>query len=653
MTAKKKKIENPKIISGLLREAMFCSHRFDIAGVTGAEIFKVNESKNKRQNSLVSFELTPECKTSELKELIAKSEIPVKLFYSGFLAEFNSSVDSFLENRIILTVPKLVEIINNRQNKRIPVPHLSDKPCPILLSSTGDHFEAIFSLVDKSPDGYGGILEAPEEISISCGARVLGFSENYTGTIDFSGTIVYLEKRHKKNGLQSYKVGIQKNEKPQYNTNDFQLVDRRSENRTKSQLSISVTSILRPEKKIQLDVEDVSISGFKSSLVDILDISLITTGATLKLENTELLFEVVLISNENIHCQVIYGNSLDRSYWFKKISNFLHKSISSDSALGEELLSIFCESGAFRENYINNNKPYRKEFEKGLYARDEDSGYLHRWINRTQDGELKGHVSAIRLGDNCWLIGDLAGGMKKGLKVDHDLVRKFTSCFREFSLAHSPCLLQFALWKKGHPLWKQFEKKLKTENNKNVISLLNSGLSRINKLESFPDISSVDWEPILPTDYKKIKKIEKKLSDLGLYDFASVFDFSYNRFGSPNLTSVILKAKEIFRRQYILINHQELTFFVIFSKYPLGKNSNRIIDAAWVLQINNSILNENTWNEVLKKIRSVASYNAYNIESVRRVYNYSQTQNISEIEIPYTIVVGLPKIWDSLNKDAE
>ena len=305
---------------------------------------------------------------------------------------------------------------------------------------------------------------------------------------------------------------------------------------------------------------NASVSGFLVSIEDKELQEIAISSRFIERKNSSLKAKLINFEGNLFRFQWSDGNQEDRLSWLKEVSANCSENISSTGTNEDEILSLFCQSGALSESYIKSQKGMSKDFLSALELSSEEEPWLYRLTDTNSDSDRKAFASAFQSGDNCWSIIDIVSDRyNEDAKMSKSFFPRFISSFKDFASSLSPCPLVLISWVEDHGYYRSFEKHILDKDFKHYMQSCNMHYTR----NSSPDLcTQTDLNLCTRVDPADFKKIEETLQQIpkGLHSFTSAFDFTINRFGSSKLRAMFDGAELPFKRQYWLIKEGDSNF---------------------------------------------------------------------------------------------
>lgn len=588
-----KTISDSRVIAGFFREALFHSRilffeneRFSAEAL----LTDFQESSTRAKSDDRYLILT--ARASNAASVEHAGVLTFRCAFPNFVATWTGSLVLLSNSQYKTPLPNEITILNSRSASRISLTGLQAVRLQVSIQTGGLHTSGSLTIDNFSYAGIGGILTASSGMPITHETLIRGVFRSENGSLRVAGRVMQadlLVQSAEETGENTYRVGLRQSFEDSNSTAaDAQkpLTDRRKFQRVPTALPLSLTSPLNPEHKIELQVKDASVSGFAAALANPLDSILLPLGCAARVAGTSLIAEVVAIDGPELRFQIIYGDSSDRLDWLKKLSRFLNGSVSRTSPTGEDIIELFCESGAAASGYLKAQAWLANDLKAGFASDTNDGTWIHKWIERTNSGEIRGHISAIRIADSSWFIGDIAGMMASDRRISKEFLPGFITSFRDHCLSAVPCPRVLVSWNNGHPYWADFEKHIGKQAPAFILGQARTIYRRLSRSSVF-DSGKSTWSTrtVSADDYSEINRIQSQLSGTDAAAFLRLFDFSIESFASPSLQGATSKGGHQFRREYIIFGCDEGEYLLILQNYPLGASPLRTEDTPWLIPI--------------------------------------------------------------------
>ena len=630
------KIEHPTVISGIFKEALFFklnavftydSMEFDLP------IFEVNDldPRAKQTKRYLKFK-----KYVTHQEASSPIEIPtnVKLFatihFAHLVATWVGSLSLTEDGTFEMELPQSLEVNTRRQSLRLKSKKEKIFEGTLLIRSGDLHSEGFFKVKDFSKSGFGGTLYAPQEIPIYIGTSLAGAIVTSAGKVQLFGTVVQCavtSEGQTVDGLLAYQVGaenIQKNKLKETEKN--QPLEKRKFLRSNLSLPLTILSPINPNHEVRILLREASIAGFSAEIINSSDAHLLMPGLSAHVKNSSIVVEVNSIDASCVRFQIVNGSSEDRLSWLKELTIFQNPNTTGSTAISAELVNLFCESGALSSAFIKNQPKYSTVLESDLSSESNYQMLIHRWIERSKKGEIQGHSSAVRLGNNLWFLGDIAGSPLHELKITPSFLPNFFRSFREFAISQAPCPKFLLSWNLGHPYWEMFSEYVHGDGKKYVQASVVADYHRYEDSNIVAHDESLAPKFILirADGYSDINSICEQLENNDTRLFAQSLDFNVDQFGSPAIHAIADKMKASFWREYSVLSYSGAKWLVVFSSFPTGISVNRTTDVAWAFPCVGNDISILQSPKALAAVRHYGFTRGFNIPGLLEVVNNAQ-----------------------------
>jgi hypothetical protein len=589
-------LESQQVIAGLFKEALFLGRTIIIESgeiVSELAIVGISESSNRGDHAdravLIKpisvwregTRLEPEGQSATLSKLPPK--LNFKCYFPDFIAWWDSELEFSAIDTFKFKLPESISVSNKRTISRVPLDGLPTDRTPILVQMNGLHCEGLFEVENTSLQGIGGVITVPEEYLFGPGATLVGSAKLGKGSISIDGSIVHATLvPPASHGGRSFRIGLRRTEERASVVN----ADRRQFKRVTSEDTISVRSPFNESYLIKLRLLDASVSGFSCTLSNPSDIALVPLGCVLRTETYDLFVEAIHFQQDILRFRIVSGESKGRVSWLSLLSSLQNANTTGASPVGRDLVDLFCESGALAPGFLSAQSVFSKRVLTGLSEQPAEDPWTHRWIEHTENGEIRGHISAIRFGNSAWLMADLAGSYSTEKRVTRDFVPKFFTSFSEFALTCTPCPRILLSWATGHPYWGEYQEYLDSKQGSELLCSIETVYTRFsNRILGHTGSADFVIEQVHPTDFQLIRSIESTVSGTGLHELLRTFDFSIESFASFDLRKSIAKSGHSFSRKYFHLRSGDRRYLIIGSHYPDGTSPNRTPDVLWMIPL--------------------------------------------------------------------
>lgn len=624
--SKVKQITDNLLLAGMFREAFFQGRSLAIReGDVWLELqlLEIDEG-SAREKKADRFLILESPKGIEID---IKAEHYFQCAFSQFVAEWKAEIHSSA-GKIRTAIPHLVEIRNHRHNGRLKT--LNTKiTVPVYLQTGSLHGVEFLEVQDVSKTGIGGVIVAQSGIPITPESHITGEWHGVGGIIRINGKITQarLLEQSNKEGPIRYHIGIALEAAaplPPSISATGELQSKRKFSRQKSNHRISISSPLNPKYFIALELKDVSPAGFSANLVDPGDKHLLVLGAALKLKDSSLLAELVAMDEDLLRFQLVDGSSEDRIRWMSEAVSPANANIHRSAAQGSELIDLFCEAGAVSSQYIKNQAKLFSSLSQDLSADGLQDTWIHRWVEKSAGGAVKGHICSVRVADSCWHLGDLAGSIKEDLKISKSFIPGFFNAFREFCLSSIPCQKILLGWNNGHPYWKKFQAFFENEGKDLILGRFQTRYHRLtSKAQDKASIDYWEYNKIFASDWIGIEGVVARASSSDHVAAMHAFDFSKENFSSPNLAASIRASDGTFRREYGVLKSKKSgnEYLLVLQKFPLRASVNQTLNVPWVFPLgeNRSPAAIDDFTQAMEKVRKIGITRGYYFPGILEV----------------------------------
>ena len=605
-------IDDPALIIGFLKEALFFSRDLRIQTDTGfynLEIDSIDENPGSNKILLRS--------PSKIN-LPLEQETDFHCPFPHLTAAWKASINAHGPDLYASDLPTSIKISNSRDSLRLsPVTDRAIETT--VLITTGDyHCEGHLVVEQISVNGVGGKLSVPIQMPIQIDSSVIGKVELETGSVAVNANIVHASLIESAGKFETtYRIGIVQSRKTNLQVNDS-TINRRQSLRHAAKFALAVRSPLHPLVTFSLEVINASATGFAATPPESSARPLVPLGAGVKIEGTSLVAEVLGVDPEFIRFQFISGSRSDRLAWIKRLSGFESPSTSIGTAIGFDLVSLFCQSGALSIKYIQNQRGRLPDISKQLSLESGKEGWVHRWLERTPDGAVRGHIGAVMMGDNLWHLGEIAGSPVKNSRVSPTFMPRFFRYMREYALSCTPCPKLVIAWNQKHRYWSEFQHYLDGPGKDSVRSGFNANYFRTDpkQINLTGAISRISVTEITSEDYNAIEKIIESCPHQTWSEFLMSLGFSVDGFGSPGLQKLFSFSGSAFRRKYFALQSDSCEVLAIVSTFPANSSFNRTFDVAWIFPISKQAISESQRNGIIEKLLSFSATNGFSIPGV-------------------------------------
>lgn len=584
---KSKTLTDQRVIAGLFREALFQSRKIRVkTSSLDAEALITDLIEANTRDKEIERKVGITFRTSQSMTEIPDAELTVA--FPKFLLKLKQSLTKWPDGQYGFSIPSEVGLENNRSETRNQQFSLRGDSSPAYIRSQGLHIEGRFEIEDYSSSGYGGILKLSPLFPLQTGSTIKCEIHNKSGSLKVDGKIVrweIVEEPESVNQDRSYRIGIESVKSLSSNSKSEptpEIPERRRHKRLQTELTITLTSPINPSYPIDLKTENSSIVGFAGRIKDASLRTLLPAGISVQLFDKTLRAELVSTFDDLFRFEIIEGTNDDRLWWLKKLTLDTHDSVSVGSTEGEEIMRLFCEAGAVATPYLQIQKRFADHYESDFTGSTLDEPWIHKWIERTPDGEIKGHISAVKFGDNSWFIGDIAGSTVTERKISSNFIPSFFSNFLDVTNQMSPSPRLMITWSENHPYWAEYQKNLLEKYNSSNNQMITRICSYVRKQNFNPSPNnSLDLVKVRASDHSLIEDLRCTFSKKyrGLLD---AFDFNPNTFASPNTRAAITNVAKNWRREYFYFK-ASLPAILVTTQFEKEISPNSNHKACWLV----------------------------------------------------------------------
>ncbi len=601
----KRLLEDPRIILGFFREALFQSRRVEVARASAPNsptvdclITDIQDGDQREPGPDTRLVLTP---CTEEPETTGNT-FQFQCRFPQFVALWEGALSRRSDGQFEGAIPRSLLLLNSRRHERLRP--LSDPSfATVTVQGGGMHALGKFQLEDVSRNGVGGILQCPKDLPLMRESRIHGRLSLSSGSLSIQGSILQVQligpTLSTPPDLQ-YRVGILidsvesgRVDPPQVEgAGVAKAPERRSGARIATDFELNLVSPLRPGHLISFSVTEAGVSGFRGTLCEAVDAKLLPIGCGVSVGEGTLQALLVAIEGRELRFQITGGVPEGRLAWLKRLTPYLHSQVSGKAAFGTEIMDLFCESGALAVGYLKNTRSDAEAFESALGGGAlADEPWIHRWIERTESGEIRGHISAVRVADNLWHLGDIAGMIEENRKVSRRFIPAFFSSFLEFCLQTRPCPRILIGWKIGHPYWRSFENFIAQQHGAVKPVVVETQYFRLpyskvreatpSRKQQYREIRAFDFDSIL-----ELQQEFERLTDASeLRQVLQALDFDIDRFGSPSLSRILQPAGRSLDRRYFVLEKKGARALVILHSFPKGSSPQDTLNVPWLIPL--------------------------------------------------------------------
>jgi hypothetical protein len=335
--------------------------------------------------------------------------------------------------------------------------------------------------------------------------------------------------------------------------------------------------------------------------------------------DSTLCAQLVSFDGSEFRFQWVEGENKDRLKWIKEISKHYGPGIDPVNLKQDDVLSLFCQSGALSDHYIKEQRALSKSTLKSIARSGHDESWMFRWTNRNDEGKARGYIGAMKSGDNSWSIVDIVSD-RHDEKVDPDFLPQFFVAFMEFSLHLTPCPRHFLAWVQGHKFFEGFKTYLGEQGKSQLLASCRMHYTRLSKQIQPASKNLFEEERLTASEFGRMASIRSALAEAGLLEFAEVMDFTINNFGSPMLMAEYRRGQYPFNREFwTLSSGEELKYLCILTLVPEGQNPGRWVDSIYLYDLGKEPLSHEHWKALKAQVIKLASRQGFSTHAIRRL----------------------------------
>lgn len=607
----KNQVTHKNIIKGILKEALFLDLEGEIEIGKSTLHGRIVELSDNEDEAMMLYLDLDETLPNDLP-----ANVKISIFFKNFMARFDANIAFWRTPFVMIKFPTSVTLSNDRTEARY---HLSEDVSTwtrVAIDNGECHAIAQFRPTNLSQNGLGGELVFPQNFELHPNTKISGdhwFNGQWVKLQGLVRSLRQLTSLH--DGTNFCIIGIE-NARPY--SKDKPIEHRARAERSNSKLEVEFSFIAQASKTFRLQIVNVSVSGF---LVEINDVDVQNIALTSKRANrsrSTMQAQLVSFDGNQFRFQWIAGEESDRLKWLKEISTFIGPNIDPQGLRKDDILSLFCQSGALSDSYIKDQKALSKELLRSLEKASLQEPWIFRWTNRGDSGKAKGYVSAIKSGDNTWSIIDIVSD-RYGEKLSKGFLDNFFIALADFSLTLTPCPLHFIGWVHGHPFFAKFQDFLASDGKQSVLAKCEMLYTRLKK-EVIPGTSTqFKTHKIEASDYQNIERLQAQLLRFRLKGFTDTMDFTANTFGSPALKGMLQSHQHPFKREFWEFKNDQAHFFCVFTLIPEGQNPGRWVDSIFVFDLNDKLVSESMWASFKNELIVLAASLGYSTHAIRRM----------------------------------
>jgi hypothetical protein len=495
---------------------------------------------------------------------------------------------------IYFTFPERLQIKNLRKEDRTAVVPEVSQPVSVILRTQSIHAEGSFELLDTSSHGWGGTLKVPHGFPIEVGTGILGHLgvSQKIGEIRGKITAVYLSDSLNKNDrLDVYRIGVEsivlidQNGGPSKESRN----ERRQQSRYPTQMQLTLESLLHPEQTLYLEVNNISVNGFSGSRLAGSVTSGVPLGSVFRLENQKSTVQLIAISKDRLHFKFLKRTQVEGLDWIKKMTPLINPFARSKTQDTKELYRIFLQAGAVSHQYLKRHQIHHNILVSSEHHLKNESAYLHRWFIGSGSTQADGYISAMRVGNSSWVMGDIAKTQDSALSMKHSIQQFFMS-FSEYAQSEPSIGTMMIFWVKQHPLWMDWYQRLMSRYSDLIVADVRMFYYRVPALAFDQKTSPLfEMSEIKKNDYSIRSHILNQVGDGIKKVLCESFDFTDSGTGS----FVYSESVASFERRYFYLQSSAATYLAIVNRIEMGVSINRFMESLFLFPLKGSQLHSN------------------------------------------------------------
>ncbi len=632
-------IEQQKI-TALLRSAVFLDVTLQETSTKSLhKIIELKETGEGRKIFVTAIKISSskKDKTHE-KKINNNDEINISFSISDTVVKFKSSIISKNNNYIFIAPPKNIFLYASRESHR--------KKINVSASGWGsiDTGNAVYrarvTLKDYSSKGLGLLISTQLKISNLNNSYISALvSSHQISLIIDSKKIVRSNSifKNKEKNWFTYEIGC-KLEK-ELTKNGLKNKHFRKSRRLEIGEYIRIASALNSERTYKVKIEDISINGLLCKVLYDEEINAFPAGSKVFLQELNIEGRIINTDAVNIRIELDLASSPNIKNWFLKFTEAFHPSIDTSIDQFEQAAISFASSGGTPQSFLRDASQINKFLNDEISSLKRDPNWIQTWIEKSTSGEVIGHMSCVRYGDNLWHVCDLYGSHLK--QIHKNFSKKFLETFISYTLSLSPFPKTFGIWKSDHPYWAKMTRAIENESSSLIYESFFCYKIALLKEKKFNYSDSVKIKEITARDAGVIQEIKNSLEKWQTKYFSTLMGFDQDSFASPRLKSAIKNSDYDFRRIFITIEADGNKFLGILSQYPPGTSVQHHQETIWLLPYKGKAITKKTLKKVISTSVAFALKNGFSIAYCKVATN----SLIKHLPKPMKAVISDPRMW--------
>jgi hypothetical protein len=606
----KKDVRHKPIIKGILKEALFLD--LEIQVTAGGQVFhgRIVELGDKESEALLLHLDMEDALPNEVT-----GDVRFSIFFKNFKTNATAGVGFYRPPFLMLGQPDVMLISNERQEVRIYLEDESSSWTRVYLENDEGSVLAQFRPTNLSRNGIGGELVFPSGYVLTPGTRVKGSHWYNQQWIQITGAVRTTRQLTTMHDQTTFCIiGIESE-----STNGPVATHKTRASRVISDMELEFQFVLNQNKTYRFKITNASVSGFLAELKDVDAQSYVLASKLVRRADSTLCAQLVSYDEGGFRFQWVEGENKDRLKWIKEISKFYGTGIDPVNLRHDDVLSLFCQSGALSDNFIKEQRTLSKQTLKSMARSGNDESWMFRWTNRSAEGKARGYVSSMKSGDNSWSLVDAVSD-RHDEKIDPEFLPQFFVAFMEFSLHLTPCPRHFQAWVQGHKFFDGFERYLEGEGKAFVLGKCRMHYTRLSNQVHRAAGMLFEERRVRSVDFSLIYEIRNQLAQANLLEFAEVMDFNINSFSSPSLAGEFRKAHLPFNREsWAFYRDGKIVCLCVLTLVPEGLNPGRWVDSIYLFDLGVAPLDADSWTSLKAQVLALAGRNGYSTHAIRRL----------------------------------
>jgi hypothetical protein len=578
--------KTPAQVTAVIRSAAFLGAEFVLKGPGGSEPIhadfeQIDETGSGRNRTATFLELSvqeqnPRAETPHW--LVVGASIAVEFRAGDLQCSFSSALISVGKDLLRLALPDAISMVTVRSSSRRGIRARAEGWGSIRTDL--ETYPCRISLQDYSANGVGLQVSIPETVDPTQLRHLAGQVTAHRMSVhlnDFRvlhASFVELDS----NGWSIYRLGCQ-------NVASLTMRDNFSEDGRKSRRfhagdAIQLESALWPGRSYRAYVEDFSLGGLRCRIPIPEEAAAFLPGSRIKILGINIEGRILELRPPYLRISIDIDNISGFDSWFLKFTGAFHPSMDTSADTFTDLALSFASAGGVSASFLAQASKLNVYLEEEMSDLKRNSHWIQTWVEKSNKGDVIGHISCVRYGDNIWYLGDLFGSQIE--RINKEFSRKFFESFVSYCSLCAPYPKTVATWIPTHPNWKVMSERIAGEFRHYVYEeALCYKIALLNR-RRIPNTSLLPLAEVRAFDDPNLAESISVLAKAGLSYFPRLLGLDPDSYGSPLLKRIITATGSEFDRFFATISLGEKRVVLALSRFPAGTSVQRHQETIWV-----------------------------------------------------------------------